>query len=82
MVAIRPEDMEAVAMSRGGWKGLGDMEVKGSGFGLVKFIWRHGEESKKAPELQVTREDLMSFPEVIRSHEPSRQARRPIRAQR
>lgn len=74
MVAIRPEDMEAVAMSRGGWKGLGDMEVKGSGFGLVKFIWRHGEESKKAPELQVTREDLMSFPEVIRSHEPSRQA--------
>ncbi len=75
LTLVKPSDMDAVAVSRGGWKGLGDIEVKGSGFGLVKFIWRHGEMSKKPPELQVTREDIMDFPRVIRAYEPSRDAR-------
>ncbi|HWK72178.1 MAG TPA: lytic transglycosylase domain-containing protein [Burkholderiaceae bacterium] len=74
MVMIRPEDIDAVAISRGGWRGIGDIEVKGQGYGLVKFIWRHGEESSKAPELQIGREDLMAFPSVIRNFEPTRQA--------
>jgi len=71
MVMIRPEDIEAVAISRGGWKGIGDVEVKGQGFGLVKFIWRHGEESRKPPEFQITRDDIMAFPGVIRGLEPT-----------
>ena len=71
LVMIRPEDIEAVAVSRGGWKRIGDAEVKGAGFGLVKFIWRHGEGSSKAPEMQVTREDVLAFPEVIRRYEPA-----------
>lgn len=74
LVAIKPDDIEAVAVSRGGWRGLGDAEVKGAGFGLVKFIWRHGEHSDKPPELQVRREDILAFPEVIRRYEPSREA--------
>ena len=48
LVMIRPTTSEAVAVARGGWKGLGNVEVKGKGFRLVKFIWRHGEASTKA----------------------------------
>lgn len=71
LVMIRPSDIEAVAMARGGWKGLGDVEVKGQGFGLVKFIWRHGEASNKPPEFQVTRGDITAFPSVARDFEPT-----------
>ncbi|BAO29383.1 hypothetical protein [Sulfuritalea hydrogenivorans] len=71
LVMIRPDDIEAVAMARGGWKGLGDVEVKGQGFGLVKFLWRHGEASNKLPESQVTRGDITAFPEVVRNFDPT-----------
>lgn len=71
LVRIEPNDIEGAILARGGWKGHGDADVKGSGWGLAKFIWRHGEESKKAPELQVAREDVLAFPEVIRSFEPA-----------
>ncbi len=74
LVLIRPEDIEAVAVSRGGWKGIGDVEVKGQGFGLTKFIWRHGEGSVKPPELQVTREDILAFPEIVRRFHPAEEA--------
>lgn len=70
IVTITPEAIDAVAVSRGGWKGLGDLEIRGSGFGLVKFIWRHGERSQKAADAQVTRDDILAFPEVIRQFEP------------
>lgn len=71
LVMIRPDDIEAVAVARGGWKGLGDVEVKGQGFGLVKFMWRHGEASAKAPEFQVTRGDITAFPNVVRDFAPA-----------
>lgn len=74
LVLLRPEDIEAVAISRGGWAGLGDAEVKGSGFGLVKFIWRHGEASAKVEEMRITRADVLEFPRVIREFAPSREA--------
>lgn len=70
LVMIRPEDLEPVAVSRGGYKGKGDVEVKGQGFGLTKFIWRHGEESIKPKELQISKDDILAFPEVIRNFEP------------
>lgn len=74
LVHVRPDDIEGVVVSRGGWKGIGDAEVKGAGHGLVKFIWRHGEMSKKPPELQVTREDILAFPEIIRRFDPAEEA--------
>ncbi|TWA70702.1 hypothetical protein FBZ84_102252 [Azospirillum baldaniorum] len=74
LIRIQPEDIEAVIVGRGGFKGLGDVEVRGSGWGLVKFIWRHGENSKKALDLQITKDDLMAFPRVIREMEPTRAA--------
>ena len=74
LVHIQPEDIEGVMVARGGWHGRGDVEVKGAGWGLVKFIWKHGEESPKAPELQVTREDVLNFPEVIRRFDPAEEA--------
>lgn len=70
LVRLEPEDIEAVVVARGGWNGIGDAEVRGSGFGLVKFIWRHGERSDKAPQFQVTREDVLEFPRVIRDYAP------------
>lgn len=70
LVQITPDDIESTAIARGGWKGLGDAEVKGSGFGLVKVIWRHGEESGKSPELQVARDDVLALPEIVREYEP------------
>lgn len=69
LVRIRPEDIEATIIARGGWKGLGDIEVKGAGWGLVKFIWRHGEASAKPAAKQVSRDDILAFPQVIRNYE-------------
>lgn len=69
LVTIEPADIEKVIVARGGYKGLGDVEVKGQGWGLVKFIWRHGEESLKAAENQIIKDDLLAFPEVIRSRQ-------------
>lgn len=66
LVSITPEQIDATAIARGGWKGLGDAEVPGSGSGLVKIIWRHGEESKKPVAERVTREDVMALPNVVR----------------
>jgi hypothetical protein len=74
LVQITPEDIEGVVVARGGWHGLGDVEVKGAGWGLVKLIWKHGEESPKAPDLQVTREDVLAFPEIIRRFDPAEEA--------
>lgn len=81
LVQIRPEDIEAVLVARGGTGGdrgsianIGDVTVSGSGWGIVKFQWKHGEKSKKAAADQVTREDLLAFPRVIRELEPTRPA--------
>ncbi len=74
LVMIKPDDIEAVAVARGGWKGFGDIEVKGAGWGIAKFIWRHGKKSKEQKELQVEKEDVLEFPNVIRDFHPSREA--------
>jgi hypothetical protein len=74
LVMIKPEDIENVAIARGGWKGFGDIEVKGAGWGIAKFIWRHGKKSKEQNEFQVAKEDVLEFPNVIRDFNPSREA--------
>jgi hypothetical protein len=40
-------------------------------YGLTKIIYEHGEASKTKPELQVSREDILDFPRVIREYEPA-----------
>ncbi|HFD16854.1 MAG TPA: hypothetical protein ENJ38_11205 [Rhodospirillales bacterium] len=70
LVRIRPEDIEASIVARGGFKGIGDVRVKGAGWGLVKFVWRHGEKGPKPRAKQVTMEDVLRFPEVIRTRHP------------
>jgi hypothetical protein len=74
LVMIKPDDIEAVAVARGGWKGFGDIEVKGAGWGIAKFIWRHGKKSKEQKDLQIEKEDVLEFPNVIRDFHPSREA--------
>lgn len=74
IVHITPDDINGVVIARGGWNGRGDVEVKGAGWGLVKLIWKHGEESPKAPERQVTRDDVLNFPEIIRRFDPAEEA--------
>jgi len=71
---IKPEDIENVAIARGGWKGFGVIEFKGAGWGIAKFIWRHGKKIKKQNEFQVAKEDVLEFPNVIRDFNPSREA--------
>lgn len=72
LVRITPEEIEGTIIERGAFKDLGELEVKGrSGWGLLKFIWRHGEKSPKAPEVQITRQDVVDFPRVIREYEAS-----------
>jgi hypothetical protein len=71
LVRITPEDIDGAIIERGGWKGIGDVTVQGSGWGLTKIIFRHGEGSTKDPAMQVTRDDLVAFPRVIRDFEPT-----------
>lgn len=47
--------------------GNGSVKVK-SNLGMIKFIWKHGEKSEKA--FQVTKEDIVAFPRVLREYMP------------
>lgn len=65
-----------VFVDRGQGKQVGDSVLAKTRYGMVKFIFRHGEASDKLPGLQVTRDDVLHFPEIIRefmpTHDPSR----------
>ena len=63
LAEITPEDMEKIWVDRGGYKG--NNGVKGSGFGMVKFIFRHGKD-----EIPVEKADVINFPQVVRDYEP------------
>lgn len=66
LAEISPEDMEKVWIDRGGYKNFNN--VKGSGYGMVKFIFKHGEESADA--IKITKDDVVSFPAIVRKYEP------------
>lgn len=66
LAEITPEYMEKVWVNRGGFKKFN--EVKGSGFGMVKFIFKHGEKGSDA--VKITKDDVIAFPRVIREYEP------------
>lgn len=63
LAEIAPEDMEKVWVNRGGYAGKND--VSGSGFGLVKFIFKHGKD-----EIPVEKADVVDFPRIVREYEP------------
>lgn len=66
LAEISPEEMEKIWIDRGGYaKNNG---VKGSGFGMVKFIFKHGEES--ADTVKISKDDVVSFPDIVRKYEP------------
>ena len=69
IVHITPENIEATIVERGQFKNLGHAEVKGSGYGLVKFIWKHGKKSNKPKHKQIRKEDVTNFPHIIREYE-------------
>jgi hypothetical protein len=70
MVRLTPEEIGEVIVERGPVWQKGEAEIRVGGFGLVKFIWKHGEKSGKAKGSQVTREDVLRAPEVMRNFEP------------
>ena len=66
LAEISPEEMEKIWIDRGGYaKNNG---IKGAGFGMVKFIFKHGEESTDT--VKISKDDVISFPEIVRKYEP------------
>lgn len=63
LAEITPEDMEHVWVNRGGFGGRNN--VKDSGFGMVKFIFKHGKD-----QIPVDKTDVINFPKIIREYEP------------
>jgi hypothetical protein len=64
--------IDGLLVDRGSGKLRPDGEITAdTKYGLVKVIWKHGEESGKAPDLQVTKEDILRLPEVIREFVPA-----------
>ena len=74
LVAITPADIEGSIVARGAFKDVNEVEFSDRGYGLVKLIWGHGPESKEAPEFQITKDDLLAFPDIVRTLEPKTNA--------
>jgi hypothetical protein len=71
LVRLVPDDVDAVQVERGPATLTGDgLTVRAGGYGIVKFIWKHGPESSKDPAVQVTRADLAALPYIMREFEP------------
>lgn len=71
LVQITPEDIEGTIVARGAFKNINEAEFSKRGWGLVKMIWRHGEESREPPDFQIQKEDITDLPNVVRDFEPS-----------
>lgn len=63
LAEIKPEDMEKIWVNRGGY--AGNNGVTGSGFGMVKFIFKHGKD-----EIPVEKADVVGFPRIVREYLP------------
>lgn len=72
LVEITPEDIEGTIVSRGAFKDINEADLSSRrGWGLVKILWGHGEQSKEAPEFRIEKADVVDLPNVIREYEPS-----------
>lgn len=67
LIQIAPEDMENVWIERGKWKKIDGSDAK-SGYGLIKFIFKHGPDSDT--KIPVMKDDVVRFPEIIRKYQP------------
>lgn len=47
----------------------GQVEVQ-SGFGMVKFVWKHGEQSSNRVSRQITKQDILKFPSIVQEYMP------------
>jgi hypothetical protein len=72
LVRLRPDDIEEVLVARGPvFERGGEIVIPKQGsHGLSKVIIRHGELSAKDPERQVTRDDVLALPQILRDFEP------------
>lgn len=71
LVRIQPADMERILVERGPASVKdGEVTIAGRGYGLVKFIFKHGEGSAKAPGRAIARDDVLAFPQVVRDYAP------------
>lgn len=73
LATINASDIDQILVHHGPAieKENGEIVIKGRGHGLVKVVWEHGEKGNKVPELQVRKEDILAFPDVVRDYEPS-----------
>ncbi|MBQ9406947.1 MAG: hypothetical protein IJU37_09485, partial [Desulfovibrio sp.] len=89
MAVLSSPEFERILVERGPGKAgdNGEIIVRDKDFvrqfgskawGLVKIIWRHGEESKQ--KYPVTREDIIAMPQVIREYERVNEAERMLKS--
>jgi len=72
LARLTPDDVQAVLVERGPVAlGADGVTVRAGGYGIVKFIWKHGPESAKDPAVQINRDDLAALPYIMRAFEPT-----------
>lgn len=65
---LSPEDMEKIIINRGAWKDINEKAFSEDGFGLVKFIFKHGE--KSSDSLKLSKQDIVDLPRIVREWSP------------
>lgn len=71
LVRMTPEGIGEVLVERGpAFQKQGSADIKVGGYGLVKIIWKHGEKSNEPKGFDVTREDVLRLPEIMREFKP------------
>lgn len=70
LASVPAKDIGDVLVRRGMFKDINDVEFSSSGYGLVKVIWKHGEQSDRPAGLRVERGDIVALPEIVRDFQP------------
>ncbi|RWG26408.1 hypothetical protein [Mesorhizobium sp.] len=72
LVSITPDDIEGTIVARGAFGTVNEADVSSKrGWGLVKIIWGHGENSPEEAPYRISKEDVTDLPNVVRRFEPS-----------
>lgn len=68
---LTPDDLAVVTVERGLAEPCRDgVSVRVGGYGIVKFIWKHGPKSGKSPDVAITAADMADLPTIMRQYEP------------
>jgi hypothetical protein len=70
-IVIPAHDIERAIVERGAFRDINEVEFSTAGWGMVKFIWRHGERSAEPPDARVTRDDVVAAAEVLARFRPT-----------